>query len=207
MASVGSPAAPKSATARLLEPVLVLVVAAVVAILINTFVAQAFYIPSASMVPQLRINDRVVVSKLAYRLHSPRRGDVVVFAAPPSEQRVSRPPGNVAARALQRASRVLGVAESKTELIKRVIGRPGETVQGRNGRVYVDGEPLIEPYLPAGTVTSDFGPVTVPSGDLWVMGDNRDHSSDSRVFGPIPRSTVVGRAIWRAWPVTRLSFL
>ncbi len=181
--------------------------ALLIAIVINTFVAQAFYIPSVSMVPQLHVNDRVVVSKLAYRLHSPRRGDIVVFSAPPSEQGVVRPSGNAAAGALRRIGRVLGVAESKTDLIKRVIGRPGEVVEGRNSHIYIDGRRLEEPYLPAGTVTSDFGPVTVPAQNLWVMGDNRTNSSDSRVFGPIPRSTVVGRAIWRLWPVNHLSFL
>lgn len=181
--------------------------ALLIAVVVNTFVAQPFFIPSASMVPQLQVNDRVVVSKLAYRLHSPRRGDIVVFSAPPSEQGRARPSGNPAAAALRRVSRVLGVAESKTDLIKRVIGRPGEVVEGRNGHVYIDGRRLEEPYLPAGTVTSDFGPTRVPAHSLWVMGDNRTNSTDSRVFGPVARSTVVGRAIWRLWPVNHLSFL
>jgi signal peptidase I len=183
------------------------VAAAVVAILLNTFVAQAFYIPSTSMVTQLQVNDRVVVSKLAYRLHAPRRGDIVVFSAPPLEQQVAVPAGNPVGRALQRIGQTLGVAESQTELIKRVIGLPGETVEGRYGRVYVNGRPLIEPYLAAATKTSTFGPVVVPAGQLWVMGDNRGNSSDSRVFGPIARSTVVGRAVWRVWPVPHMSFL
>jgi signal peptidase I len=182
-------------------------VAALVAVALNAFVAQAFYIPSASMVPQLRVNDRVVVSKLAYHLHPPRRGDVVVFAAPAAEQQSQGPSGNAVGRALERVGRAFGVAESKTELIKRVIGLPGETVEGRNGRVYVGSRPLQEPYLSANTLTSDFGPVTVPAGDVWVMGDNRSESSDSRVFGSIPKSTIVGRAIWRVWPPTHLSFL
>jgi signal peptidase I len=179
----------------------------IIAILTNTFVAQAFFIPSASMVPQLRVNDRVVVSKLAYHLHPPRRGDVVVFAAPPEEQQAIGPSGDAVGRALQGIGRALGVSESQKELIKRVVGLPGETVEGRNGRVYVDGQLLDEPYLPKGTLTSDFGPIVVPPGELWVMGDNRGDSSDSRVFGPIRRSSVVGRAIWRIWPVDHLSFL
>lgn len=202
---IASAARPRSW--RLGEIPLLIGAAALIAILINTFVAQAFYIPSVSMVPQLRVNDRVVVSKLAYHLHAPRRGDIVVFSAPPEEQGVLGHSGSSAGRALQRVGRALGVAESKTELIKRVIGLPGETVEGRNGAVYINGQRLEEPYLPSGTVTSTFGPVVVPAGDLWVMGDNRSDSSDSRVFGPIPRSTVVGRAIWRVWPLDHLSFL
>ena len=192
---------------RWIEVPAVILAAALVAVLINTFVAQAFYIPSASMVPQLRVNDRVVVSKLAYHLHPPRRGDVVVFPAPPSEQQASVGATNVVTRLLRRLGRDLGVSESKTELIKRVVALPGETVAGRDGRVYVNGERLVEPYLAPGTVTSDFGPVDVPPGRVWVMGDNRTNSSDSRVFGPIPVSTVVGRAVWRVWPVAHASFL
>jgi signal peptidase I len=197
----------RSRSWRLVELPLLFVAAALIAIIVNTFVAQAFYIPSASMVPQLRVNDRVVVSKLAYRLHSPRRGDIVVFSAPPAEQGIAGSRGNPIGRALQGLGRAFGVAESKTELIKRVIGLPGDSVEGRNGVVYINGQRLDEPYLPAGTETSSFGPVVVPAGDLWVMGDNRSDSSDSRVFGPIPRSTVVGRAIWRVWPWDHLSFL
>lgn len=192
---------------RWIELPAVILAAAVVAVLINTFVAQAFYIPSASMVPQLRVNDRVVVSKLAYHLHSPRRGDVVVFSAPPSEQQATVGATNLVTRLLRRLGRDLGVSESKTELIKRVVALPGETVAGRDGRVYVNGQRLVEPYLPPGTVTSDFGPVDIPPGRVWVMGDNRTNSSDSRVFGPIPVSSIVGRAVWRVWPVPHASFL
>ncbi|MDQ1418356.1 MAG: signal peptidase [Acidimicrobiaceae bacterium] len=192
---------------RLLEIPALCLLAALVAVGVNTFVAQAFYIPSASMVPQLRINDRVVVSKLAYHLHPPRRGDVVVFSAPEAEEQVPSTSGNPMARAVQRVGRALGIAESKTELIKRVIGLPGESIEGRDGRVFIGGRPLREPYLPPGTATSDFGPLVVPAGHLWVMGDNRSESSDSRVFGPIVGSTIVGRAIWRVWPVNHASFL
>jgi signal peptidase I len=93
------------------------------------------------------------------------------------------------------------------EYIKRVIGLPGDTVEGKDGAVYVDGRRLVEPYLPAGTVTSDFGPETVRPGHLWLMGDNRGNSSDSRVFGQVDRHTVVGRALFRIWPPWRTAFL
>jgi signal peptidase I len=183
--------------------------AILIAFLVKTLVAQAFYIPSGSMIPQLNIGDRVVVSKLAYDLHDPNRGDVIVFDAPP------RAPGAQQATKRTGVGRVvrdifesIGVLQPSTEeYIKRVIGLPGESVQGKDGHVFVNGRELVEPYLPPGDVTSDFGPVVVPKGGLWVMGDNRTNSSDSRVFGPIRRRTVVGRAILRVWPASRAAFL
>jgi len=191
----------------LAELPMLVVVAVVVAVLVKSFLAQAFYIPSRSMVPQLQVGDRVVVSKLSYRLHTPRRGDVVVFEAPPSEQGPHTGAHNPAVRAVRSVVEAIGVLQAKTEFIKRVIGLPGETVEGRDGHVYVDGEYLYEPYLAGRGPTGAFGPVKVPSGRLWVMGDNRDESRDSRFFGPIPAAKVVGRTIWRVWPPGRLSFL
>ena len=169
--------------------------------LARTFVGQAFYIPSESMVPQLAVNDRVVVSKLAYDLHDPRRGDIVVFDAP-----TSAPPSSDRSWAPVRFLRNL-VTPSAREYIKRVMALPGERVEARGGRVLINGTPLVEPYLPPGTQTADFAATVVPAGRLWVMGDNRPASQDSRSFGPIRRSTVVGRAIVRVWPVQRFSFL
>lgn len=180
-------------------------VALLVAFVVKTFVAQVFYIPSGSMIPQLEINDRVVVSKLAYRLHEPRRGDVLVFDAPGDR------PVDDSSAPVQAAKAVLGAvglsAPSTQEYIKRVVGLPHETIEGRDGKVFVDGRELVEPYLPPGDVTNDFGPVVVGDGELFVMGDNRDNSADSRVFGPIRRSTVVGRALARLWPPSRTAFL
>jgi signal peptidase I len=180
-------------------------VAVLVAFVVKTFVAQVFYIPSGSMIPQLEINDRVVVSKLAYRLHSPRRGDVVVFDAPGGHTPDNSPAPVRAAKAVLGA---IGLsAPSTEEYIKRVIALPHERVEGRDGKVFVDDRQLVEPYLPPGDVTSDFGPVVVGAGQLWVMGDNRDNSADSRVFGTIPQSTIVGRAMARLWPPGRAAFL
>ena len=189
-------------------PVLLLVAALIVWPL-KSHVAQAFYIPSPSMEPQLGINERVLVSKLSYRLHEPRRGDIVVFDCPP---RASCPPpaepGNVAIRVARAAGEAVGVVQPSTEeWIKRVIALPGETVQGRGGRVYVNGRLLVEPYLPRGTSTSEFGPERVPEGHLWVMGDNRGRSFDSRFVGPVARDKVVGRAVLKIWPPARASFL
>lgn len=188
-------------------PILV-ISAAVLAFLLKSLVAQAFYIPSGSMLPQLQVDDRVVVSKLSYRLHKPRRGDIVVFDCPAvSCVNEKRSDGGLR-RILRKVAEGVGVVQPSTEeFIKRVIGLPGETVEGRDGAVYVDGRRLLEPYLPSGTITSDFAPVEITDGHLWVMGDNRTNSSDSRVFGPIPRSTVVGRTVLRVWPPSEASFL
>jgi signal peptidase I len=190
------------------EVPILLVSAAVLAFLLKTLVAQAFYIPSGSMLPQLQINDRVVVSKLAYRLHEPRRGDIVVFDCPAASCVNERHDSGGIGRLVRKLAEGIGVVQpSAEEFIKRVVALPGETVEGRDGAVYVDGRRVIEPYLPPNTITSDFAPLRVPSGHLWVMGDNRTNSSDSRVFGPIPKSSVVGRTVVRVWPLPEASFL
>lgn len=173
----------RSSMRNTVEWVAIIGAALVAAVVIKTFLIQAFYIPSASMEPTLNIQDRVLVNKLSYRLHDVHRGDVVVFERPPNDRGQIR------------------------DLIKRVIGLPGETVEGRDGTVYVDGRPLQEPYLPTGTVTTDFGPKQVPDDYVWVMGDNRGNSSDSRVFGPIAQSTIIGRAFIRVWPITAIHLL
>ena len=184
---------------------MLVVSALVIAVGVKTFVAQAFYIPSGSMLPQLEIGDRIVVSKLSYRLHDPRRGDVVVFDSP-SPQPKERDGG--LERVLRGFLQTVGLsAPSTEEFVKRVVALPGEVVEAHDGHVFVNGKQVVEPYLPAGTVTADFGPVTVPEGRLWVMGDNRGNSSDSRVFGPIRTGSIVGRAIVRVWPVSNASFL
>ena len=192
---------PLTASRTLRELPVLLLAAGIIAFLIKTFVAQAFYIPSGSMLPQLQINDRVVVSKVSYRLHDPRRGDIVVFDAPPG---LPAPPDHASApiRFIRRLFQ-----PSTQEYIKRVVALPGERVEGREGRILIDGKRLVEPYLPPGTSTATFAPTVVPAGRLWVMGDNRSNSEDSRVFGAIRRSTVVGRAVLRVWPVQRTSFL
>ncbi len=176
--------APRSNAKSILEWVGVIVGALLVALLIKTFLLQAFYIPSRSMEPTLRIGDRVLVNKLSYKVHDINRGDIVVFERPKDE-----PPDAI------------------KDLIKRVIGLPGETVSTQNGQVYIDGRPLDEPYLPAGTVTDNLPPTKVPDDEVFVMGDNRGDSRDSRYFGPIDEGLIVGRAFVRIWPVTHLGFL
>ena len=180
-----------------------------IAVVVRALVAQAFFIPSSSMEPQLLVGDRVVVSRIAYRLHEPNRGDVVVFDCPPE---ATCPPddegGALPVRLLLGAGEAIGLRQPSTEeFIKRVVALPGERVEGRDSRVYVDGRLLVEPYLRPGTPTSAFGPVVVPEDHLWVMGDNRTNSSDSRSFGTIEQVTVVGRAVLRVWPPDRTAFL
>ena len=136
------------------------------------------------MEPTLKVGDRVLVNKLSYDFHDVNRGDVVVFRSPPGENN----------------------PEIK-DLIKRVIALPNETVEAHDGRVYINGSPLREPYLPEGTTTSQFAPEKIPPGFLWVMGDNRSNSKDSRVFRPIDEDLVVGRAFIRVWPVGSLGLL
>lgn len=181
--------------------------ALVIAFVLKTFVAQAFYIPSGSMIPTLEVGDRVVVSRLAYDLHEPRRGDVVVFEAPNQGSDSDDDGGFLPFRLFKDFVQTVGLTQPSTEdFIKRVVALPGETVEGRSGTIYIDGEPLEEPYL-HGVSFGDFQPVTVAPDHLWVMGDNRGHSSDSRVFGTISEDTIVGRAVARVWPFGRLGFL
>ena len=194
---------------------LLVIVAMLAAFLVRTFVFQAFYIPSPSMgcaacpVHTLEIDDKILVSKLSYRLHDPRRGDVVVFECPPAATCAAKPRStNVVARGIRFIGERVGLVPPSTEdYIKRVIALPGETVEGRDGDVFVDGRILVEPYLSEEVITRDFGPVLVPPDSLWVMGDNRQNSGDSRVFGAIRRDSVVGRTILRLLPIRRTAFL
>lgn len=188
------------------EIVLLVLLAGVIAIGVKAFVAQAFYIPSGSMEPQLEVGDRVVVSRLAYELHEPRRGDIVVFDDP---EAVPEPDDDfVVVRLGRDALEGVGILRpSETELIKRVIGLPGETVQGIDGEILVDGRPLLEPYLAIEVTTPSFGPVEIPDDHVFVMGDNRSNSKDSRIFGPVPTDSIVGRAIARVWPPGRTAYL
>jgi signal peptidase I len=146
--------------------------AVVIALLIHAFLAQATRVYGQSIEPNLQSDERLVVEKLSYRFHGPRRGDIVVLRDP---------------------------AGGPELLIKRVIGLPGERVAIADGRVYIDGVALSEPYLTQPTVGSSRS-VLVPPLTVFVMGDNRSASRDSRVFGPVPLDQIVGRALFRYWP-------
>lgn len=185
-------------------PVLVLI-ALVAAILIKTFLAQAFYIPSTSMLPTLEVNDRIMVNKLAYQFGDPEPGDIVVFESPFASDE-AEPFLTVALRTIAES---IGIrtASLDDDLIKRIIATSGQTVAIRANMVFVDEEPLDEPYLANGVTMRDMEPVVLGPDEVWVMGDNRNNSGDSRRFGPIPVVSIVGEAFVRLWPLERFGGL
>jgi len=159
--------------------------AALLSLFIITFVVQAFYIPSGSMEPTLQVDDRILVSKFSYRLGAIERGDVIVFHYPLN-------PGK--------------------DFVKRVVALGGETVELRDGVVLINGNPITELYptaLAGGdrACTSSYGPQTIPEGQLFVLGDNRCNSEDSRFFGFVPVQNVVGKALFIYWPPQRLGLV
>jgi len=154
----------------------------VVMFIIRPFIVEAYSIPSGSMRPTLRERDRILACKFIYRLRAPRRGEVVVFRAPPQ----ARSPGR--------------------NLIKRVIGLPGEVVEVRDGKVYINGKPLEEPYI-LEPPYYEFGPYRVPEGCVFVMGDNRNDSLDSHIWGPLPIRNILGKAMVIWWPPWRVGFI
>lgn len=165
-----------------LEFVIILAVSfALVFGVVRPFIVEAFVIPSESMVPTLMVGDRVLANKFIYDFTEPDRGDIAVFRS---------------------------VGGENENLIKRVIGLPGDRVAVRNGEAYVNGERLDEPYLNQGLPdTSTSEPTTVPENSYFMLGDNRGNSGDSRVFGPVPEDNLVGEAFLRFWPPDRLSTL
>ncbi len=165
---------------------MVILLALVVAVVVRSFVFQTFFIPSGSMEPTLQIGDRIVVDKVAFHLHPVERGDIVVFRRPPKEASLCAPP-------------------EVTDLVKRVIGLPTETISAHGGQVYITGKLLAEPWLPKTfAYTAPFGPVKIPKGDYFMMGDHRTNSCDSRSWGPLPGSYIVGEVVMRIWPPGRI---
>ncbi len=199
-------------------PILI-VIAFVLAILLKTFLVQAFSIPSGSMENTLQINDRVMVNKVVYHIRDIKRGDIVVFNGVDSftPEVTIAPPSGAVAKSLSWVASLVGFAPpSEKDFIKRVIGIPGDHVVccDAKGRITVNGVALDEPYLYPGNVPSaDPFDITVPAGRLWVMGDHRDMSSDSRAHvgqpggGTIPEDKVIGRAFAVIWPYNHWQWL
>lgn len=186
-----TPAA-KSAT-ELVESALIAIV--LVFLVIRPFIVQAFYIPSGSMLPTLELQDQILVNKFIYRFHEPQRGDIIVFKSPPeaNDDRIQR------------------------DFIKRLVGVPGDVIEVRkvgldeNGEpysaVFRNGERLKEPYLMEQKIDYERPPEKIPEGMLFVMGDNRNYSKDSHVWGDLDRHRVIGKAMVRFWPLNRMGLV
>ena len=159
-----------------------IIVALVLALIIRAFFLQVFWIPSGSMEPTLEINDRIVVNKIIPYFRQPHRLEVVVFR------------------------QVAGFDPSKKDLIKRLVGLPGETLQVKNGVIFINGSPIQEKH----TLNQDFanfGPVKIPADSYFVMGDNRPESADSRYWGFLPKKNLIGPAFFRIWPLYKFGFI
>jgi signal peptidase I len=196
----------QGALAMIRETTVLIVLAILLAVLFKTFLVQAFYIPSGSMEPTLNISDRVLVEKVSYRMRPVRDGDVIVFVHDLPGQ--TPEPSNVVVRFFSSLGQAVGVAPpSDRDFIKRVVGTPGDRITCQQGKLVRNGKVVPEPYLAPGTTTENCTPTTVPNGKLYVMGDNRNNSEDSRTFGPVDRSSVVGRAFVRIWPLSHLGWL
>jgi signal peptidase I len=177
----------------LVEGLSIVLVALVFAFLLRTYVVQTFYIPSGSMTPTLQIGDRILVNKLSYRFHSVHEGDIVVFSHPPLEH----------------------CGTKIEDLVKRVIATPGQTISLAHGQVFINNKLLPEPWLPnsPNSVTlpgpdpqepfSLTRPYKVPANNYFMMGDNRTGSCDSRWWGPVPKSLIIGKVDARIWPLSR----
>lgn len=162
------------------------IIALVLAFVIRIFIAEPRYIPSESMFPTLATGDRLVIEKVAYHFHPPAKGEIVVFQ-PPTQLRL------------------LGY-EKNQAFIKRAIATEGETVAVKNGIVYVNDQPLTEDYI-AAQPEYDLLPVVIPEGQLFVMGDNRNNSNDSHIWGFLPVENVIGHAVFRFWPLDRIGIV
>jgi len=176
-----------------------LLTALLIAVLIKTFLVQPFWIPSESMLETIHVNDRVMVNKLAFRLGEPERGDIVVFRDPGEPEVEESIPEAVIRSVLE----AVGIrTRGREDLIKRVIGLPNETVTVSNNQVHIDGVPISEPYLSDDVTMPDAGPFPIGDDEVFVMGDNRQFSFDSRRFGNIEMDTLIGRAFVIIWPLS-----
>ncbi|MGB3491432.1 MAG: signal peptidase I [Elainellaceae cyanobacterium] len=185
--------APNAAASRAAEPsffrtdnLITIAIALLLAIVIRIFIAEPRYIPSDSMVPTLAVGDRLVIEKISPHYRPPHMGEIVIFTPPDALQAIGYDAGDV--------------------LIKRVIGTPGHQIEIRDGQVYRDQEKVQEPYI-AAPPNYNLRPVTVPEDTYLMLGDNRNNSNDSHIWGFLPSDRVRGRAIFRFWPPQRIGML
>ena len=160
------------------------IVALTLAFIIRVFIAEPRYIPSESMFPTLETGDRLVIEKVGYKFHPPEKGDIIVFQPP-------------------KMLRLIGNFDKSQAFIKRVIAQAGETVAVKDGLVYVNDLPMTEDYI-AAPPEYELATVTVPEGQLFVMGDNRNNSNDSHIWGFLPIENAIGHAVFRFWPFERI---
>ncbi len=196
------------------ESILLVVTAMVMAVVVKAFFLQAFYIPSESMEPTMLVDDKILVEKVSYWAGEPDRGDIVVFDDPGGWLNAAE--ARQASNPVQRGLEVIGLFPTGGHLIKRVVGVGGDAIKccDGTGHITVNGTPLDEPYLqdPDANANQTFD-VVVPKDHLWVMGDNRGNSADSRMHmgdpggGFIDEDAVVGKAWLRVWPLSRLGFM
>ena len=189
---------------------ILLVVALAIAIIIKTFLVQAFSIPSISMAPTLERGDRILVCRICTRVSDVQRGDIIVFSNPHPGPGTDR---GVIGGLLHWLGEGIGVAQPENkDYVKRVIGLPGDVVELHDGTLFLNGTAMDEPYLNPEPDTQPYGPVTVPPGMLFVLGDNRAHSGDSRFppptgLGYVPEDTVIGKAFVIVYPPSRWGWL
>jgi signal peptidase I len=164
----------------------ILIIAVLASLLVRTYAVQTFFIPSGSMEPTLHVKDRILVDKLAVRFGTINTGDIIVFHAPPSEHCDDG---------------------TFTDLVKRVIGLPGQTISSKGNLVLINGKALKEPWTYFHTLNPEIKKTTLGANEYFVMGDNRANSCDSRFWGPVPRSDIIGKAFFRIWPWGRIGFL
>jgi len=196
-----APEPAKNRSRALIEWGIVVVVAVVVSLLIRAFVFQTFFIPSGSMEPTLHIGDRILVSKLSVEFGTINRGDILVFRAPPAVKTVC--------------------GDDVADLVKRVIGLPGDHLTSVGNTIYYTTAPVKKPWNPLKApwkavnqswthyepIGRAIGDITVPKNHYFMMGDNEDNSCDSRFWGTVPRSSIIGKAFFRIWPLSRIGFL
>jgi signal peptidase I len=188
LTEVSEPTPPARSRSRsVIEWILIIIAAVLVSLLVRTFVFQTFFIPSGSMEPTLQIGDRIVVSKLSVEFGTIHRGDILVFKAPAAVR--------------------TQCGDDVADLVKRVIGLPGDHLTSKGNTIYVNGAPLKQPWSHYEPLGKAIGKVTVPANHYFMMGDNEDDSCDSRFWGTIPHSSIIGKAFIRIWPLRRFGFL
>lgn len=203
----------KSAAGSVVELILVAAGALGIALLFQAFIVKPYRIPSGSMLPTLQINQRILVDRIGNDFSSPNIGDIVVFHPPKNYAAGCADPAEGQERTGQDAAAACGVARrraSSETFVKRVVGLPGDRISIRNGHVYRDGVREQDPYIAPchdGAACSFPQTIAVPRGDYYMMGDNRGDSDDSRFWGPVPRSWIIGKAFLTYWPPSRIGFL